>query len=111
MTWKTLASAAAGMSERKVLRHDNLVYLCFVRAVVDEERHAPAASRLAEERGLLWPLPAARVPEYTTLRRRVRKWSTIRVGGRICSAPSRLIDHGRRAKRSLNAVPKGGSEC
>ena len=50
---------------------------------VDEERNQPAAARLAEERAFLRPLPAARVPEYTTFRCRVRKWSTIRIGSRI----------------------------
>ena len=68
---------------------DESSYLRFVRAVVDEERNRPAAARLAEERAFLRPLPAARVPEYTTFRCRVRKWSTIRLGSRIYSVPSR----------------------
>ena len=61
---------------------DESAYLRFARAVVDEQRNALAAARLAEERAFLRPLPAARVPEYTTFRCRVRKSSTIRVGGR-----------------------------
>jgi len=72
---------------------DEAAYLRFVRRVVDEERNAPAAARLAEERPYLRSLPAARVPEYTTFQCRVRKWSTIRVGGRVYSVPSRLIGH------------------
>ena len=47
---------------------DESSYLRFARAVVDEERNRPAAARLAEERAFLRPLPAARVPEYTTFR-------------------------------------------
>ena len=72
---------------------DEAGYLGFVRAVVDEARNRAAASRLAEERPYLRPLPSARIPEYTTFRCVVRKWSTIRVGGRIYSVPSRLIGH------------------
>ena len=72
---------------------DESGYLGFVRAVVDEARNRAAASRLAEERPYLRPLPSARIPEYTTFRCVVRKWSTIRVGGRIYSVPSRLIGH------------------
>ena len=49
---------------------DESAYLQFVRAVVDAERNRPAASRLAEERAFLRPLPAARVPEYTRKRGR-----------------------------------------
>ena len=64
-----------------------------MRAVLDEERNRPAAARLAEERLYLQPLPTARIPEYTTFQCRVRKWSTIRIGSRIYSVPSRLIGH------------------
>ena len=83
---------------------DKSAYLRFVRAVVDEERNRPAASRLADERAFLRPLPAARVPEYTTFRCRVRKWSTIRVGGRIYSVPSRLIGHTVEARQHPSTV-------
>ena len=72
---------------------DEAAYLTFVRAVVDRTRNRAAAVRLAEERPHLRPLPAAPVPEYTTFQCRVRKWSTIRVGGRAYSVPSRLIGH------------------
>ena len=51
---------------------DEAAYLRFVRMVVDEERNAPAAARLAEERAYLRPLPSARIPEYTTFQCRVR---------------------------------------
>ena len=72
---------------------DEAAYLTFVRAVVDRTRNRAAAVRLAEERPHLRPLPAAPVPEYTTFQCRVRKWSTIRVGGRAYSVPLRLIGH------------------
>ena len=72
---------------------DEAAYLTFLRAVVDRTRNRAAAVRLAEERIHLRPLPAAPVPEYTTFQCRVRKWSTIRVGGRAYSVPSRLIGH------------------
>ena len=83
---------------------DEAAYLRFVRAVVDEERNAPAAARVAEERPYLRPLPSARVPEYTTFECRVRKWSTIRVGGRVYSVPSRLVGHTVEARQHPSTV-------
>ena len=83
---------------------DEAAYLRFVRAVVDEARNTPAATRLAEERAYLRPLPSARIPEYTTFQCRVRKWSTIRVGGRIYSVPSRLIGHTVEARQHPSTV-------
>ena len=76
----------------------------FARAVVDETRNARAAPRLAEERSYLRPLPPARIPEYTTFRCVVRKWSTIRVGGRVYSVPSRLIGHTVEARQHPSTV-------
>ena len=83
---------------------DEAAYLRFVRKVVDEERNAPASARLAEERPYLGSLPSARVPEYTTFQCRVRKWSTIRVGGRVYSVPSRLIGHMVEARQHPSTV-------
>ena len=83
---------------------DEPAYLRFVRTVVERERNAPAAARLASERAHLRPLPAARVPEHTTFTCRVRKWSTIRVGGRIYSVPSRLIGHTVEARQHPSTV-------
>ena len=83
---------------------DESAYLGFVRAVVDEERNRPAAARLAEERSYLRPLPAARIPEYTTFQCRVRKWSTIRIGSRSYSVPSRLIGHTVEARQHPSTV-------
>ncbi len=83
---------------------DEAAYLGFARAVVDEARNTAAAARLAEERSYLRPLPSARIPEYTTFRCVVRKWSTIRVGGRIYSVPSRLIGHTVEARQHPSTV-------
>ncbi|NIN63885.1 MAG: hypothetical protein GTO63_04050 [Anaerolineae bacterium] len=46
--------------------------------------------RLELERQHLRSLPPAPVPDYTTYRTKVRKWSTIRVTNRSYSVPSRL---------------------
>jgi hypothetical protein len=66
-------------------------YMAFVRKIVDDEVNANVA--LEEERGHLKPLPPAPVPNYTLHEPTVRSWSTIRVGGRAYSVPSRLIGH------------------
>ena len=49
-------------------------------------------------------MPAARVPEYTTFQCRVSKWSTIRIGSRIYSVPSRLIGHTVEARQHPSMV-------
>jgi len=59
---------------------------------------------LALERKHLRALPAARVPDYTTYQATVRRWSTIRVGGRAYSVPSRLIGHEVEARQYANEV-------
>ena len=56
------------------------------------------------ERAFLRPLPASRIPEYTTFQCRVRKWSTIRIGSRIYSVPSRLIGHLVEARQHPSTV-------
>ena len=68
-------------------------YLVFVHHVVDEKFNRGLETKLAEEHAHLRPLPASRLPEYTKLTARVRKWSTINLSGRIYSVPSRLIGH------------------
>jgi hypothetical protein len=68
-------------------------YVAFVERVVHEKFHAGREARIAEERAALRPLPALKMPEYTRVRPTVRKWSTVNVGGRIYSVPSRLIGH------------------
>ena len=79
-------------------------YVAFVRDVVDARFNKRFEPRVAEERKLLRPLPSSRVPEYTTFRPVVRKWSTISVGGNIYSVPSRLIGHEVEARRHPDIV-------
>ena len=67
-------------------------YSAFVQGVVDKSNRR-VQGKLAEERRHLRPLPPAAVPEYTTWRTRVKKWSTIRVTNRTYSVPSRLCGH------------------
>jgi len=64
-------------------------YRSFVQQVVDK-RNRRAQSRLDQERRHLRSLPPAPVPEYTTYRTKVRKWSTIRVANRTYTVPARL---------------------
>jgi hypothetical protein len=72
---------------------DEAAYTAFAREVIERKRNGPAAARLSEERPHLRPLPPAPIPSYTTFTCQVRSWSTIRVGGRTYSVPSRLIGH------------------
>ena len=83
---------------------DEATYEGFVREVIERKRNAPAARRLAEERPFLRPLPAAPVPNYTTFTCVVRRWSTIRVGGRTYSVPSRLLGHTIEARQHSTTV-------
>lgn len=69
-------------------------YTAFVAEVTARlNGRARVVQRLAEERPHLLPLPAKPLPAYTTYWPVVRKWSTIRVGNRTYSVPSRLIGH------------------
>jgi hypothetical protein len=68
-------------------------YLAFVRGVVAKRRNRGTEAALAQEQAHLRPLPSAPVPEYTVFHPRVRRWSTVRVGGKTYSVPSRLIGH------------------
>jgi hypothetical protein len=67
-------------------------YEALVREVVAESNRL-RAGKLAIERERLGPLPSSAVPVHTTFRPRVTCWSTVRVGGRSYSVPSRLIGH------------------
>ena len=67
-------------------------YSAFVQGVVAKSNRR-VQGKLAEERRHLRPLPPAAVPEYTTWRTKVKKWSTIRVTNRTYSVPSRLCGH------------------
>lgn len=83
---------------------DEVAYEAFIREVIERKRNEPAASRLAEERPYLRPLPSAAVPNYTTFTCVVRRWSTIRVGGRTYSVPARLLGHTVEARQHSTTV-------
>lgn len=67
-------------------------YVAFVR---EQAAHLSRARRekVELERATLKSLPSSPVPNYTTFHPRVRRYSTIRVAGRVYSVPSRLIGH------------------
>jgi len=83
---------------------DEATYEAFVREVIERKRNGPAAPRLADERPYLRPLPSAPVPNYTTFTCVVRRWSTIRVGKRTYSVPSRLLGHTVEARQHPTTV-------
>lgn len=66
-------------------------YRAFVEAVRQRRLAQGALARLAEERPHLRALPAAPLPAWTSVTARVSRWSTIEVGKRNYSVPSRLI--------------------
>ncbi|MGH8324427.1 MAG: IS21 family transposase, partial [Steroidobacteraceae bacterium] len=67
-------------------------YRAFIAGVVAKQNRG-VGSALDEERQHLRPLPSSPVPGYTTVPSTVRKWSTVRVGKKTYSVPSRLIGH------------------
>jgi transposase InsO family protein len=67
-------------------------YEVFVREVVAESNRF-RGQKLSLDREVLRPLPSSVVPSYTTFHPHVTCWSTVRVGGRAYSVPSRLIGH------------------
>jgi hypothetical protein len=68
-------------------------YSTFVTDVVGRSRNRGIDTALAQEQRRLRPLPSTPIPNYTTWSATVRKWSTVRVGRRTYSVPSRLIGH------------------
>ena len=64
-------------------------YLAFVREIISK-RNRRIESKLSVEKRFLRPLPPAPVPEYTTYRPKVSKWSIIRVARKTYTVPSRL---------------------
>ena len=67
-------------------------YSAFVQGVVDKSNRR-VQGKLDVERPYVRSLPQAAVPEYTTWRTKVKKWSTIRVTNKTYSVPSRLCGH------------------
>jgi hypothetical protein len=68
-------------------------YVAFLGEVLYRTRNRGIDAALAEERAALRPLPRTAVPSYTVHHPVVRCWSTVRVGRRAYSVPSRLIGH------------------
>jgi len=64
-------------------------YLTFVREIISR-RNRRIEDKLSVEKRFLRPLPPAPVPEYTTYRPKVSKWSIIRVARKTYTVPSRL---------------------
>jgi len=79
-------------------------YSAFVADVVARSRNRGIEAALEEERRQLRPLPSSAIPNYTTWTVAVRKWSTIRVGHRTYSVPSRLIGHSVEVRQHPEAV-------
>lgn len=78
-------------------------WLAFVREQV-AALNQRAADRIEEERRHLLPLPPHPVPAYTTFQPVVRRWSTIRVAGRVYTVPSRLIGERVEARQHADAI-------
>jgi len=68
-------------------------YESFVQEALERRHNRHRHPKLEDERNHLRPLPRAKLPNYTKLDVKVRKWSTVRVGGRLYSVHSRLIGH------------------
>ncbi|MCB9737929.1 MAG: IS21 family transposase [Rhodobiaceae bacterium] len=79
-------------------------YESFVRQTLDRKLNAPRQTLFEQERPHLLALPASPYPTYTRFSATVRKWSTIRVGGRGYSVPSRLIGHTVQARQYANHI-------
>jgi len=77
-------------------------YQRFIDEVLERVFNEPIAERLAMERLHLKALPSAPVPSYTTYSPKVRSWSTLRIGNRTYSVPSRLIGHQVRVLQHAN---------
>jgi hypothetical protein len=78
-------------------------YEAFVRDVVVESNRS-RGERLSLERERLLPLPSSAVPVHSTFHPHVTYWSTVRVGGRIYSVPSRLIGHDVEVRQQPDTV-------
>ena len=69
------------------------VYEQWAREVVDNQHNRHIEDKLRQEQLVLRPLPARAVPATTVFHSKVRKWSTVTIGHRRYSVPSRLIGH------------------
>ena len=78
-------------------------YEQFVQEIV-RRLNRRCEAKLEEERAHLRPLPARRLPAYTSYRVKVHKWSTIRLSNKTYSVPSRLRGHEVEARQYANEV-------
>ncbi len=78
-------------------------YEVFVREVIAESNRS-RGPKLSLDRERLLPLPSSAVPFHTTFHPHVTCWSTVRVGGRIYSVPSRLIGHDVEVRQQPDTV-------
>lgn len=80
-------------------------YLSFVRETVQKNHNDRISQeRLFADRAALLSLPSTAIPNYTIFRPTVRKWSTIRLGGKVYSVPSRLIGHEVEVRQHADVV-------
>ena len=83
---------------------DEAAYDQFVQETAQRVRNRHVAEALGQEQELLRRLPGAPLATYTTYQSTVRKWSTIQVGGRTYSVPSRLIGQEVEARQYAQRV-------
>ena len=83
---------------------DEAAYDQFVQETAQRVRNRHVAEELGQEQELLRRLPGAPLATYTTYQSTVRKWSTIQVGGRTYSVPSRLIGQEVEARQYAQRV-------
>jgi len=69
------------------------VYQSWVREQIDRGHNVKVASKLEADKEALQALPSSPIPSYTTIKARVRPWSTVHVGKHTYSVASRLIGH------------------
>lgn len=79
-----------------------VAYQAFIDEVVERVIRRPVQEQLAQERSHLRALPSTPVPSYTTYSPKVRCWSTLRIGHRTYSVPSRLIGHQVQVRQHAN---------
>ena len=79
-------------------------YEDFVQSTLDEMHNRHVENKLATERPLFRSLPARAVPAFTASHPIVKRWSTIIVGKRTYSVPSRLIGREVEARLCANTV-------
>ena len=79
-------------------------YQAFVREVVEESNRSARTEAGARAGARCSPCRPRAVPFHTTFHPHVTCWSTVRVGGRIYSVPSRLIGHDVEVRQHPDAV-------